>query len=183
MLQECLTPVCSLLCISKASSAGWATLGFVRSQPFPVTVVSVSPVFIWCPWCVQHGQALPDTVCCHRAQNTPRESTSPHLTGCWEVWDWPCTYMEALNQSEQKCWERVMGLLQAQQHLVKSRTEEKATQRGSTEWAKIPKWGWTWHVTCDLSHSETTSPPTQPEQGSYAGKHKLKILILQETGN
>ena len=158
----------------------WASVG---SQPFPVTVVSVSPVFIWCPWCVQHGQALQDTVCCHRAQNTPRESTSPHLTGCWEVWDWPCTYMEALDQSEQKCWERVMGLLQAQQHLVKSRTEEKATQRGSAEWANLPKWGWTWQVTCDLSHSETTPPLTQPEQGSYAGKHELKILILQETGN
>ena len=27
-----------------------------------------------------------------------------------------------------KCWERVMGLLEAQKHLLKSRTEEKSIQ-------------------------------------------------------
>ena len=35
---------------------------------------------------------------------------------------------EALDPGELKCWERVTGLLEVQQHLLKSRTEEKVTQ-------------------------------------------------------
>lgn len=34
----------------------------------------------------------------------------------------------ALDPGERKCWERVTGLLEVQQHLLKSRTEEKVTQ-------------------------------------------------------
>lgn len=33
-----------------------------------------------------------------------------------------------------------------EQHLLKSRTEERADKGGQTERAKTPKWGSTWHV-------------------------------------
>jgi len=36
--------------------------------------------------------------------------------------------METPDQYQQKCWERVMGLLEAQKHLLKSRTEGKSIQ-------------------------------------------------------
>ena len=35
--------------------------------------------------------------------------------------------MEALDQGKQKCWENT-GLMEVQEHLLKSKTEEKVTQ-------------------------------------------------------
>lgn len=40
--------------------------------------------------------------------------------------------MEALDQGKQKCWETVMGLVEVEEHLLKSKTEEKVTHGAQT---------------------------------------------------
>lgn len=58
-----------------------------------------------------------------------------------------------------QCWERVMGAgWRAQQHLLKSRTEKKASQGAEQRGTKTPKWGWMWCVI-------ETSLPTRLEGG------------------
>ena len=64
--------------------------------------------------------------------------------------------MEALDQRERKCWGRVMGLLEAQQHLLKSGTEEKATQ-GAQHNESRPQSGVNVQVT-DIAPSHTLLP-------------------------
>ena len=115
-----------------------------------------------CPaWIGHYTKELPDTVCCPGAQNTPGESASPRLTQGLAVQDWLCTQMEALDQCEPKCWGRVMGQLEAQRHLLKSRTEEKATQGARV--SQDPKMG----VNVQVTEAALLPPPHCQSGRSY----------------
>ena len=113
----------------------WAS---VRSQPFPVTVVSVNSAFIWCPWCVQHG--LGTTLKNYQTQSAVLGLRT--LLGSQH--HPPDTRLGSAglavhrDGSPGSAWTKVLGeshgaarpMLRphAQQRLLKSRTEEKATQ-------------------------------------------------------
>ena len=105
MFQGCQSaPSSAFLQLLVQTDPPWA---FVGAQSCPVTAVSVNPAFIWYPWCVQHGPGTTlETVCCQGAQNTPRESASPHLTRgcCAHRWKPQINVNKSAGRGSWGCW-------------------------------------------------------------------------------
>lgn len=87
MFQECLSPICSLLCISP-SSTDWPTLGLCRDPViFCNCCLSQSSIYLipmMSAWTRHYAKEALQTVCCQVIP--PRSQHQPHLT-----WGWLCT--------------------------------------------------------------------------------------------
>ena len=111
MFQGCLSPICSLLCISPASSADWPTLGLCRGPVISCICCLSQPriylIPMMCPAWTRHYTKEPlQTVCCQGAQNTPRESASPHLTKgcCAHRWKPQINVNKSAGRGSWGCW-------------------------------------------------------------------------------
>ena len=146
MFQECLTPICSLLCISPASSADWPPWAFVRSKSFSVIVVSVNPAFIWYPWCVQNGPGT--TLKNHWRQSAvkglrtlPGNQHHPtwHEAGCAHRWKPQINVNKSAGRGSWGCWRLSSIYLNQGQRRRQPRRLDRVSQAS--------KWGWMWQVT------------------------------------
>ena len=93
MFQECLTPICSLLCISPAFSADWPTLGRCRDPVISCNCcLSQSSIYLipmMCPAWTRHYTKEPlQTVCCRGLRTLPGSQHHPnwHEAVCAHRW-------------------------------------------------------------------------------------------------
>ena len=106
-----------------------------------------------CPaWTGHYTKEPPDTICCHGAQNIPRETASPHLTQGWVVWDSSCTRRKpwiSMNKSAGRgSWD--CGRLSS---ICLNQREKRRWPRGPNRVSQDPKVG------VIVAITETTSPP------------------------
>lgn len=101
-----LLPPPAFLQLLEQTDPPWASVG---SQLFPGTLLSVSPVFIQCPWCVQHG---PDTTQKnHQTQSAVmglRTFPGRQHHPTWHKAGW-CGTHRALDGSPGSAWTKVLG--------------------------------------------------------------------------